>query len=363
MPQPDRSAHIDSLRAVAALLVVWIHASELFAPLAGGSAWHDLALRYDFGRIGVVAFFGVSGLLIPSSLRDDRPDAGRAFLIRRVFRLFPAYWLSVPLGVLAIWTLFGKAIGPRDIALNLTMVPGLLKATPVMGSYWTLEYELGFYVLCLALFKAGLLHRRYTAAIAVAGFLWLYLAGFAALVVLHRQAPGDWAEIALNFAALFLGALWRRRLDGRLDRLETLVLGAALALFWVATPLACAYVIFVRGSANPFFVRFPVSYAVGVALFIAMTSVAQVRWRPLAWVGLVSYSLYLLHPVALYAMTYGLQRWAPGAAAPVGVLMLVGAAASIGIAALAFYTVEKPAIALGHRLTRRTEARQAPAAC
>ena len=362
MPQ-DRSAHIDSLRAVAALLVVWIHGSELFAPLAGGSAWHDVALRYDFGRIGVVAFFGVSGLLIPSSLRDDRPDPGRAFLVRRFFRLFPAYWLSVPLGVLFIWTLFGKKIGAGDVALNLTMIPDLLKAKPVMGSYWTLEYELGFYVLCLALFKAGVLHRRYTAAVATGVFLSLYVAGFAALVVLHRQAPGDWGEVALNFGALFLGALWRRRLDGQLGRSENLVLAAALAVFWVATPVACAYAIFGLGSSNAFFVRFPVSYAAGVALFLAMTSIVKVRWRPLAWVGLVSYSLYLLHPVALYAMTYGLRRWGPGAALPVGVLMLIGAALSIALAALAFYAVEKPAIELGHRLTRRSRAPQPVAAC
>ena len=361
MPQ-DRSAHIDSLRAVAALLVVWIHASELFAPLAGGSAWHDIALRYDFGRIGVVAFFGVSGLLIPSSLRDDRPDPGRAFLIRRFFRLFPAYWLSVPLGVLTIWTLFGRKIAAPDIALNLTMIPDLFRAQPVMGSYWTLEYELGFYVLCLALFKTGLLHRRYAAAVATAVFLALYLAGFSMLIVLHRQAPGDWGVVALNFAALFLGALWRRRLDGQLDRRETLALLGALAVFWVATPAACAYAIYGHGSTNPFFVRFPVSYAMGVALFVAMTSVAKVRWRPLAWVGLTSYSLYLLHPVALYAMTWILQRPGLGAILPVGVLMLIGAGLSIALAAIGFYAVEKPAIDLGHRLTRRTRAPQPAAA-
>ena len=50
--QTDRFAHIDSLRAVAALLVVWTHSAEFFAPLAGGSALLDVALRYDFGRIG-----------------------------------------------------------------------------------------------------------------------------------------------------------------------------------------------------------------------------------------------------------------------------------------------------------------------
>src|SRR3569623_653268 len=121
MPQ-DRSAHIDSLRAVAALLVVWIHGSELFAPLDGGSDWHDIALRYDFGRIGVVAFFGVSGLLVPSSLRGDRHEPG--------------------------------------------------------------------------------------------------------------------------------------------------VLASALAVFWVATPAACSYAVLGHGSHNPFFVRFPVSYGAGVALFL-----------------------------------------------------------------------------------------------
>jgi peptidoglycan/LPS O-acetylase OafA/YrhL len=360
MAPQDRSAHIDSLRAVAALLVVWIHASELFAPLAGGSVLHDAALRFDFGRIGVVAFFGVSGLLIPSSLREDRPRPGRDFLIRRFFRLFPAYWLSVPLGVLAVWTLFGRQIGAGEVALNLTMIPDLFGARPVMGSYWTLEYELGFYVLCLTLFKAGWLHRRYVAAVVTGLFLALYLAGFAALVGLHSQQPGDWGVIALNFGVLFLGALWRRQLDGRLDRLERWALAAALAVVWVATPLACAYAVLVHGSQNAFFLRFPISYAAGVALFIAMTSVAKVRWRPLAWVGLISYSLYLLHPVALFVMTYVFLHHGAGARLPVGVQMLIGAALSIALAAAAFYAVEKPAIALGHRLTRRPAAPGSP---
>jgi peptidoglycan/LPS O-acetylase OafA/YrhL len=58
-----------------------------------------------------------------------------------------------------------------------------------------------------------------------------------------------------------------------------------------------------------------------------------------------------------------LRRWGFGAALPVGVLMLIGAALSIALAALAFYAVEKPAIDLGHRLTRRSRAPQPVAAC
>jgi peptidoglycan/LPS O-acetylase OafA/YrhL len=356
MSSQERYAHIDSLRAVAALLVVWTHAAEMFAPLAGGSWLVDVSSRYNLGRMGVVAFFGVSGFLIPTSLRSGGDRPGRTFLIRRFFRLFPAFWLSVPLGVLALWTLFGRPIATGDVLLNLTMVPDIFRAQPVMGSYWTLEYELAFYGLCLLAFKAGLLDRRYFAAFATALFLGAYVAGFAGLVVLDAQRYGDLGVMSLNLGCLFLGALWRRLLDARLNDFEKLVLVGALALFFIVTPAACAYAVLGHGSDNPFFVQFPVSYGVGVALFIAMTSTAKVRWRPLAWTGQVSYSLYLLHPVVTYGMRYAFERHAPGSALPVGVQMLIAAALSIALAALAFQLVERPAIACGRRITGRPRA-------
>jgi peptidoglycan/LPS O-acetylase OafA/YrhL len=362
MPPQQRYAHIDSLRAVAALLVVWTHAAEMFAPLAGGSWLLDVALRYNFGRIGVVAFFGVSGFLIPTSLKADGPRPGRTFLIRRFFRLFPAFWLSIPLGVLAIWALFGKPIGAADVALNFTMVPDLIGAQPVMGSYWTLEYELAFYGLCLLAFKTGLLDRRYLAAGVTAGLLGAYAVGFAAMVVTGRQHYADLGVISLNFSCLFLGALWRRALDGRLDLIEKLAVAAALALFWIVTPAACAYAIYGHGSDNPFYVQFPVSYGAGVALFIALTSFAKVRWRPLAWIGAVSYSLYLLHPVATYTMRYAFERHAPGTGLPVGTQMLIAVALSTALAAAAFYGLERPAIAWGRRFTDRPRDRAAAGA-
>jgi peptidoglycan/LPS O-acetylase OafA/YrhL len=117
------------------------------------------------------------------------------------------------------------------------------------------------------------------------------------------------------------------------------------------------------GSHNELFVRFPVSCAAATVLFIAMTPVAKVRWRPLAWVGLISYLLYLPHPAVLYLMAYVFERHGPGADLPVGAQMLLGATFSIGLAALAFHAVEKPAIALGARPTRRATARLLPDAC
>ena len=74
-PQPlqlgSRFAYVDSLRAIAALLVVWTHSAEIFAPLAGGSWLYTVSHNYDFGRMGVVAFFGVSGFLVPKSIQAE----------------------------------------------------------------------------------------------------------------------------------------------------------------------------------------------------------------------------------------------------------------------------------------------------
>src|SRR5690606_9731346 len=138
-----------------------------------------------------------------------------------------------------------------------------------------------------------------------------------------RQQYADLGIISLNIACLCLGALWRRALDGRLDRFEMLILAGALAILWIATPVGAAAAIH-RGGDSTFYVPFAAAYAVGVGLFVALSSFAKVRWRPVAWVGLVSYSLYLLHPTVVYPMRFMFERHGPGAGLPVAAQMLLG---------------------------------------
>lgn len=357
VPDPStRWSHVDSLRAVAALLVVWTHATDLFVdfqPREWTWLW-DLTKTADLGRIGVIAFFGVSGFLIPNSLQGRGVAGARTFVVRRVFRLFPAFWISVPLGVLTIWALFDKPIGWADVLLNLTMTPAAFGATPVMGLYWTLTYELAFYGICLGLFLLGLLHRRGVLALMLAACVTAFGATFGCGALARDQALMDLGIVFLNASALFLGAVWRQWLEGGLRTPERLVLLGALGTFWLIIPAASAYVLLIRGLDNPFFVTLPIAYGAGVGLFIAMTSVAKVRWRPLAWIGLVSYSLYLLHPVVIYPMVFLLRGTMLAHVAPPPVWIAIGAVLSIGLAAAAFYAVEQPGIALGRRLTRPT---------
>ena len=157
MNKTNRFAHIDALRGIAALLVIWLHVSEVFFNLSPeilkkGTALYDFARSIDLGRIGVVIFFSISGFVICKSLNGNAIEGSKKFIIRRFFRLYPAFWVSIALGLFSMWWLFDKPFGFNIIAANITMLPDLLGQEQIIGLYWTLETELAFYFLCWILF-------------------------------------------------------------------------------------------------------------------------------------------------------------------------------------------------------------------
>jgi peptidoglycan/LPS O-acetylase OafA/YrhL len=85
----QRFAYIDAQRGLAALLVIWLHATDAFmqlpTPPAGGLLY-EISTTIDTGRIGVILFFAISGFVIPSSLRavgnQTTANALHVFFIR-----------------------------------------------------------------------------------------------------------------------------------------------------------------------------------------------------------------------------------------------------------------------------------------
>ena len=193
------------------MLVVWLHGAELFVRLPGmdgrGQIWYDIAHTVDFGRIGVVAFFMISGYVIPPTLRGPLADGTRRFLVRRFFRLFPAYWLSIPLGYLLLWLPWGKDFDVVDVIANATMLPAVFGREATIGLYWTLEAELAFTRCASRSFWSG----------AAAARALLLLVGVLVALMLSMQARvlpspelAQWKLLPYNLSLMFAGSLVRQ---------------------------------------------------------------------------------------------------------------------------------------------------------
>lgn len=349
----SRLRHIDALRAIAALLVVWLHVSETYVQLdasgrVGGYWLYDIAKSIDAGRIGVVVFFLISGFVIPFSIRPDRTAPVGTFLIKRAFRIYPAYWLSVPLGALTTFWIWGERFSGSDFLINLTLLQDVFGVHDAEGLYWTLLVELVFYVLCVALLLSNsLFNMRRVCALAITfgfGYSLAMLTRWAGAPLMNSTA----AFWLLNLSIMLCGTLYR----------GCVVDGAASSDPWLRASVygLLFYYIVILPSGAVWAIGFdrnaPVAYALGLLLFIVGTSGLRITTRLTDWLGRISYSIYLFHPVVFMAILWWLLRKPTGSwwrAQHLGVYLIVNAGLTIALAALVYRFVEKPCIRRGHR--------------
>ena len=354
---------------MAALLVLWAHAAEIFAQLGLGyvgiaqvaglpptGLWlQELSHHFDFGRIGVVVFFATSGFVVPASLTSTRFAGLRRFAISRTFRLFPAFWLSIVPGACAYYWLWGKSFSLHDLLLNFTMIPEALGAQPALGLYWTLTTELVFYALCAALFVANLLHRPVALVVlsVVAGWFFKHY---------HADPAGLWG---VHLSVMLFGALCRHYVESAPGSSARTMLGLwvlAYATGWAMLPFSGVWGMQPGVWEGDAFTTLR-TYATGVVVFTLGVTWLQIRWRPAAWVGRISYSLYLFHPVVLFVSLWLLLRWAPAwmYGHHLSFYMLWVLAVSIVVAAFIYRMVEQPAIRWGKVLSQRVSTAYLPA--
>lgn len=345
-----RVAQVDALRALAAGLVLVTHATEVFRPhalAAGHSTWlYTAAHAVDLGRIGVIVFFLISGYVVANTLDNPATTVPR-FLVRRFFRLYPLFWLSV---AAACVVFFHGIVDPATFAANLTMLPTVLGREPYLGLYWTLETELAFYLVAVGLLSAGLLRQAAVLAAGVAALIGLFAAFMFGLV----PAPANlsWKSFPLNLSFMLIGVLahvWHSGSapGGRRGARAYLLAAGAIAL---APSAYCLLQYFRAGGADD--LRWGVSYPAAVALFFALLDSRARVLEPLAAVGLVSYSMYLLHPFALALVDKAIVPWAVvvDVAGPLAAVALA-VAATIAFSTATYVLVEAPVNRLARRLT------------
>lgn len=369
---PLRFGYIDAQRGLAALLVIWLHATDAFmqlpTPPAGGLL-NEIATAIDAGRIGVVLFFAISGFVIPSSLRavghQTTAEALRVFLLRRVFRLYPAYWMSV-LGAALLGLYLMTPFSPQTVLLNLTMIQSVFGAPDVLGLHLTLRIELIFYVACGLLFTLRVLQKPSWLVVGMLGGPIIF-SGLAGLI--HWLNPASAGELlnylpvyGLYISIMFWGALFRCWHDhAQAD--DAKPFSRTIQLFFILFPLGVCASPFVTwlvyshlpGAYASKILILAVPLSLGLGLFILLSTKLQINNRFSTWLGEISYSMYLFHPLVFYTLFVLLRDhhlpWI--ANAHLGVYLLLSVSGSIALSAIIYYAIEKPMIRLGRKLSTR----------
>ncbi|NOQ64255.1 MAG: acyltransferase family protein [Methyloprofundus sp.] len=360
MNQISRYKHIDSLRGIAVLLVIWLHVSEVYIHLSSsvkekGIFLYDLAWYINSGRIGVIIFFSISGFVLLKSIKGEKINGTKTFLIRRFFRLYPAFWLSIILGVFVIH-LKGESMDINGIIANITMLPLIFNQEMIIGVYWTLEAEILFYLMGLCLFLLGKSDKPIKLFI-ISMLLLIIFIPIRKLALNYPQHIGV-ALLPFHLSIMFWGALFRQYYDN--PNLRVIILNKEVAiksLFQVLTLaiLIIPFASFIKGLvAYEFkFIQFGLSNIIGIFIFLLLTSYVRIKNKYIVWVGTISYSLYLFHPIIFMLLLYWLQNDAPAILSELhlSVYIIVNIIFSIIFSSIVYCFIEKPSINLAHHLT------------
>ncbi|MDP1604359.1 MAG: acyltransferase [Legionella sp.] len=312
-----RNLTIDSLRAIAALSV--------FAHHIGGGICGEMG---SLGTAGVILFFLISGYCIVLSLKKTGTNPVRNFLIRRAFRLYPVYWAAVFLAAYAT----PETVSLHQLLGNLTMFQPALQIPHVNGVFWSLFLELIFYGLICCLLAKGLANNS-----RVYGGLFFILIMGAFSIVIIRTATGLPIPFGhLMFLSVFVLGCWAgiHSLANKKFNFY-LPLSGYLVIIYIIAQLICKSGPQVNFTHNFF------NYVWPLFIFFIAIDRKWFAWRGLAYIGKISFCIYLFHNPLLWLI----EPWISSPFALFGVILIM----TLILSSLAHHYIEMPFIRLGKR--------------
>lgn len=360
-----RIESLDYLRGLMALAVMIYH----YASWSEGG----IGSEYLLGKLGIYAvstFYILSGLslaIVYNGRINTRIDI-QGFLLKRVFRIFPLFWLAVTAALAIRYLAAYKAGEPfslpvYDAILNYTLLFGFIKPTAYLTTgAWSIGNEIVFYAMFPVIFLIARRSKLFIPACIAASML---VAAYFAFIILNPgiSLNSQWPSYINPFNQLFLfmcgiaiGVYFTPDTNSACSKtLWTSVLLASVALFYFY-PGQGDKIVIVTGTG-----RVLLSFACILCVLSVFKLNPEFKAAPakiLGFLGESCYSIYLLHPiiampVVFVAAKFGIEKYQAYIASFFITLI---------ISKLTFALIEKPMINRGNALIKRLKAAQPQAA-
>lgn len=287
---PNRHQWLDSLRGISAILVLILHIWLIIKNYVpeGLSKQVVSSLVFgitDFGKIGVVIFFFISGYLIPTSLLRKKTIE---FLKGRFYRLYPAYWFSIILFVITT-----RSIDIPLIIVNMTMFQKFVGFPDLIGVFWTLQIEWVFYIICIIFLHVGLFRKQ--VFVYLSPFLFILIS---IIISFLRYYTNQKLPVALFLAlsVMFIAMLLRFSEEKKSPERDV---SSKILIVFIILLLPITVLAYNKdyGYQETWY-RYYLSYLVATFIFFLFYKYHFFSTTT-AFLGKISYSLYLLHPICI----------------------------------------------------------------
>jgi peptidoglycan/LPS O-acetylase OafA/YrhL len=295
LDKPLNVTSLTGLRGVAAVFVIGFHCHTILPS-------HPLpAFPFAFGYLGVDVFFVLSGFILASLNSALTPSSGGAFLMRRLFRIFPLH-LSIMFAIaIAVGIAASRGFNVGDHYQAKTFLPVALLLHVPFEIYgwndptWSISVEMACYISLPLLLPLTRMVSVRICVLIISGALLFDAALHALIILIDDEAVlpvlTGWCPFARGFIGFYAGCFLARLFD---------MGGCDLNVFW-----------------------------------------APFKWKPIYWLGEISFSLYLIHQPLL---SIGKRADPFLATRHLSWLLLPSFAfIVVGLSCLTYVTIEKPA--------------------
>jgi exopolysaccharide production protein ExoZ len=334
---------VESGRGIAALSVVLYHCGNMMnLPQYSGAIGLNGFFRY--GYLGVDFFFVLSGFiiyLVNSNMHGQTSEIPK-YVVRRVARILPAYWVILVGGLIVNQTvqIDKVSITPSFLLSEFFL---LNSGDLFIGPAWTLQNELLFY----AVFASFFFTKR-LGVVSLSTWLLLTITGrLLAPEILSTMNP--WVSKALTpYAMHFLIGVVIGYWHIKQRSLKRLLIGLLVTM-------AAALLFKPEVHDNSLMSYFVSATSFGtILLVLLMLEAREIKsFKLLVWLGKVSYSLYLVHIFAIGYFFATLARLGVYQKIPEALLFFAITIISGMLAWCIYEMIEKPTIKIGQLLASK----------